>query len=97
MRALRQTLRWRPGLVGSFALASLMAFAVLWGALSFVVSRQVVRSGEQGAQFHAEFVTDSILRYEVTPGTWPGPSAVRPTGRWTGSCRLASFRALWSG
>src|SRR5438045_6912732 len=66
MRALRRTFRWRPGLVGSFALASLMAFVVLWGALSFIVSRQVVRSGEQAAQFHAEFVTDSILRYELT-------------------------------
>src|SRR2546421_12799641 len=73
MRTLRRTFRWRPGLVGSFALASLMAFVVLWGALSFVVSRQVVRSGEQTAQFHAQFVTDSILRYEVTPRDLAGP------------------------
>jgi signal transduction histidine kinase len=76
MLALRRSLKWHPGLVGSFALASLMAFAVLWGALSFVVSRQVVRSGEQSAQFHAEFVTDSILRYEVTARELAGPVPV---------------------
>ena len=73
MRALRRTLRWRPGLVGSFALASLTAIVVLWGALSFVVSRQLVRSGEQAAQFHAEFVTDSILRYQLHPRDLAGP------------------------
>jgi signal transduction histidine kinase len=73
MRTLRRMFGWRPGLVGSFALASLMAFALLWGALSFVVSRQVVRTGEQNAQFHAQFVTDSILRYQVTARDLAGP------------------------
>ncbi len=73
MPALRRFLRWRPGLVGSFALASLFAFAVLWGALSFVVSRQVVQSGERDAQFHAEFVTNSILRFQLVPKDLGGP------------------------
>jgi len=59
--------------VGSFALASLFAFAVLWGALSFVVSRQVVQSGERDAQFHAEFVTNSILRFQLVPKDLGGP------------------------
>ncbi|MDP9340771.1 MAG: HAMP domain-containing histidine kinase [Actinomycetota bacterium] len=73
MRALPRISKWRPGLVGSFALASLMAFAVLWGALSLVVARQVTRSGEESAQFHAEFVTNSILRYELTAHDLAGP------------------------
>ena len=73
MRALRRTLTWRLGLVGSFALASLMAFAAVWVGLSLVVSRQVVSSGENGAQFHAEFVTDSILRYQLSPRDLAGP------------------------
>jgi signal transduction histidine kinase len=73
MRSIRRIITWRPGLVGSFALASLMAFAVLWGALSFVVSRQVTQSGERDAQFHAEFVTDSILRYRLTAQDLAGP------------------------
>ena len=73
MRALRRTFRWRPGLVGSFALASLMAFAAVWVGLSLVVSRQVVSWGENSAQFHAQFVTDSILRYELTPQDLASP------------------------
>src|SRR5437870_368340 len=73
MRALRRTLTWRLGLVGSFALASLMAFAAVWAGLSVVVSRQVVSAGEHGAQFHAEFVTNSILRYELTSRNLAGP------------------------
>jgi signal transduction histidine kinase len=73
MRALRRTLTWRLGLVGSFALASLMAFAAVWAGLSVVVSRQVVSAGENGAQFHAEFVTNSILRYELTSRNLAGP------------------------
>jgi signal transduction histidine kinase len=73
MRALRRILTWRPGLVGSFALASLMAFAVLWGALSLVVSRQVVQSGQQDAEFHAQFVTNSILRHELASQDLTGP------------------------
>ena len=56
--------RWR--LVGRFALASLVAFVAIGVALSVVLSGQVVDQQEQAARSHAEFVTNSILRYHLT-------------------------------
>src|SRR2546422_3889953 len=56
--------RWR--LVGRFALASLVAFVAIGVALSVVLSRQVVDQQEQAARSHAEFVSNSIIRYQLT-------------------------------
>ena len=54
-------------LVSTFAIGSLIAFAVIGVALSVVVSRQLRNRQEASAQFHAQFVADSILRYELSP------------------------------
>ena len=51
-------------LVSRFALSSLVAFLAVGGVLSVVVSRQLRDRQEAAAQFHAEFVTDSILRFD---------------------------------
>jgi signal transduction histidine kinase len=55
----------RPGLVGRFALASLVVFVATGAVLSMIVSRQFVGRQEQAAQFHAQFVVHSILRYRL--------------------------------
>src|SRR5919197_4171069 len=55
----------RPGLVGRFALASLVVFVATGTVLSMIVSRQFVSRQEQAAQFHAQFVVHSILRYRL--------------------------------
>jgi two-component system NarL family sensor kinase len=56
--------RWR--LVGRFALASLVAFVAIGVALSVVLSRQAVDQQEEAARSHAEFVSNSIVRYQLT-------------------------------
>src|SRR5438445_9072353 len=61
MRAHPFTPRWRLGLVGRFALVSLVAFVVIGAALSILTNRQVIRTQELDAQFHAQFVADSLL------------------------------------
>jgi signal transduction histidine kinase len=53
--------RRRPGLVGTFALASLVAFAGIGVAITVLTNRQVTRAQELDAQHHAQFVTDSLL------------------------------------
>jgi signal transduction histidine kinase len=63
-------------LVSTFAIGSLIAFAVIGVALSVVVSRQLRNRQEASARFHAQFVADSILRYEFTPGDLTGPAPV---------------------
>jgi hypothetical protein len=57
----------RPGLVGSFALGALAAFLIVGLVLWLFVSAQLKSKQEQFAQFHAPFVTRSILDHEVGP------------------------------
>jgi signal transduction histidine kinase len=56
-----------PRLVIRFALASLVAFVTIGLVLAYLVSHQLRGRQEEAAKFHAVFVTDSILRYELTP------------------------------
>jgi signal transduction histidine kinase len=56
-----------PRLVTRFALGSLVAFVAIAGVLAHLVSDQLRGRQEQAAKFHAVFITDSILRYELTP------------------------------
>ncbi len=63
-------------LVSTFALGSLIAFAVIGTALALVVSRQLRNRQEAFARFHAQFVAGSILRYEFMPGDLTGPVPV---------------------
>ena len=65
MRAHRSTSRWRLGLVGRFALASLLAFVAIGAAVTVLSNRQIVRTQERDAQFHAEFVADSLLAHKL--------------------------------
>ena len=51
----------RPGLVGRFALGALAVFLVAGLALWLTVSAQLKAKGEQFVEFHAQFVTRSIL------------------------------------
>src|SRR5206468_2712309 len=57
--------RWQ--LVTRFAAASLVVFVVIGAGLSILISRQLVRRERQNAESHAEFVTKSILRSELSP------------------------------
>ena len=57
--------RWRLGLVGTFALASLLAILAIGVAITVVTTRQVVHTQELDAEFHARFVADSVLRFEL--------------------------------
>jgi signal transduction histidine kinase len=65
MRAHRSTSRWRLGLVGRFAVASLVAFVAIGAAISILTNRQVTRTQELDAQFHAEFVAESLLAHRL--------------------------------
>ncbi len=57
--------RWQ--LVMRFAAASLIVFLVIGAGLSMLISRQLVDREREIAEAHAEFVTNSILRYELSP------------------------------
>src|SRR5437762_14380564 len=57
--------RRRLGLVGTFALASLVAFAAIGIAITLLTNEQVIRAQELDAQFHAQFVTDSLLAHRL--------------------------------
>jgi signal transduction histidine kinase len=57
--------RWQ--LVTRFAAASLIVFLVIGAGLSMLISRQLVDRERQNAEAHAEFVTNAILRYELSP------------------------------
>jgi signal transduction histidine kinase len=50
-----------------FAAASLIVFIVIGAGISMLISRQLVDRERQNAEAHAEFVTNSILRYELNP------------------------------
>jgi signal transduction histidine kinase len=65
MNPLASPPRRRPGLVGTFALASLVAFAGIGIAITVLTNRQVIRAQELDAQNHAQFVTDSLLAHEL--------------------------------
>jgi signal transduction histidine kinase len=51
----------RLGLVGRFAAASLVVFVAVGFAAHTIVKNQVRSDGQRNAQFHAVFVTDSLL------------------------------------
>jgi signal transduction histidine kinase len=53
-------------LLARFALASLAAFVPIGVVLSLVISHQLVGQAQQDARTHAEFVTNSILRTQIT-------------------------------
>src|SRR5919201_6712258 len=65
MRAHRSTSRWRLGLVGRFAVAALVAFVAIGAAISILTNRQVIKTQELDAQFHAEFVAESLLAHKL--------------------------------
>jgi signal transduction histidine kinase len=50
-----------------FAAASLIVFLVIGAGLWILISRQIVDRERQNAKGHAEYVTNSILRYELSP------------------------------
>ena len=63
----------RPGLVGRFAFGALAVFVIVGLALWLFVSDQLRAKQEQFAQFHAQFVTRSILDHEIRPGDLDSP------------------------
>ncbi len=56
-----------------FAVGSLAAFLAVGAALFVIVPRQLRNRQEAFAQFHARFVTNSILRYEFQPTDLQSP------------------------
>jgi signal transduction histidine kinase len=63
-------------LVARFALTSLAAFVAIGVMLSMVVTRQIRERQEDHAKYHAVFLVDSILRYELTLEDLEGPVPV---------------------
>jgi hypothetical protein len=61
------------GLVRRFAAGALATFAVVTIVLLVIVSNQLRTSQESAAEFHAVFITDSVLRYELTPADLAAP------------------------
>src|ERR687888_1197398 len=53
-------------LAARFTLSSLVAFIAIGATITLVLSGQIRSRQEASAQFHAVFVTDSILRYALT-------------------------------
>ena len=51
--------------MGRFALASLLAFVAIGAAVTVLSNGQIVRTQERDAQFHAEFVADSLLAHKL--------------------------------
>ncbi len=49
-------------LVVRFAVSTLAAFVAIGTTVSVVIAHQIRQRQEASAQFHAEFVTNSILR-----------------------------------
>jgi signal transduction histidine kinase len=62
--------------VTKFALGSLVAFVAVGASLFVIVPRQLRNRQEAFAQFHAKFVTNSILRYEFQPSELQSPITV---------------------
>ncbi len=63
-------------LVTRFALGSLIAFVAIGLALPVTISRQLRSRGEDQAEGHAAFVTEAILRYELTQADLTHPVRV---------------------
>jgi signal transduction histidine kinase len=63
-------------LVTRFALSSLVAFLAIGAILAVVVSGQLRSRQEDAAQFHAQFVADSVLAYVVKPSDLQAPMDV---------------------
>jgi signal transduction histidine kinase len=82
-----------PRLVSRFAVSSLVAFVAVGATLSPVVSRQLRERQEEFAEFHALFLVDSVLRYELTVEDLQGPLAVDGT-RYRELLRIARARVL---
>ena len=61
------------GLVRRFAAGALATFTVVTIVLLVIVSNQLRTSQESAAQFHAVFITNSVLRYELTPADLAAP------------------------
>jgi signal transduction histidine kinase len=64
---MRRQRRARSRLVLPFALASLVAFVAIGLALSTLVGRRLVDRQVEAAEFHAQFVAETILRHELRP------------------------------
>jgi signal transduction histidine kinase len=60
-------------LVVRFAVSSLVVFMAIGSLLAVVVSREVRAREEDAAQFHAMFVTNSILKYALRPNDVRAP------------------------
>ncbi len=63
-------------LMTRFALGSLLAFLAVGITVSVVVSRELRNRQEDAARFHAQFVAESILRYELSASDVSAPLAV---------------------
>jgi signal transduction histidine kinase len=64
-------------LVVRFAVSSLVVFMAIGSLLAVVVSREVRAREEEAAQFHAVFVTNSILKYALRPTDVRAPMDVK--------------------
>ena len=62
-----------PGLVGSFALGSLVVFLAIGIGVALVMSGDVRQREEAAAMFHAEFLTTSVLGPALTPQDLAAP------------------------
>ena len=82
----RRHRRWHLGLVGRFALASLVVFVLIALALSFIASRELARQAERSAEFHAEYVADHVMKYALLD--------VRPDGDLAAPFRGNAYRRL---
>ncbi len=56
-----------PRLVARFAVGSLFAFMAVGAILAFEMSHQIRAREESSARFHAQFVVQSILAYQLRP------------------------------
>src|SRR5438132_8532987 len=63
-------------LVSRFAISSLLAFVAVGGILSVVVSRQLRDRQEGAAQFHVQFIAQSVLPYTFRPDDLVAPLPV---------------------
>ena len=78
--------RWHLGLVGRFALASLVVFVLIAVAVSFIASRELARQAERSAEFHAEYVADHVMKYALLD--------VRPDGNMSAPFTGKAYRRL---
>jgi signal transduction histidine kinase len=77
MRKKKGTLARRWTLVGRFAAASVIAFVAIGVTLSMLLSRELLTQQQDAAENHAEFVTNSILRSELSAKDLAAPMPMR--------------------